>query len=108
MAWRRLPRAVRILLWIPIGLELFYLVAANAFLNLNVLPIAFAGTNQIKATLAGGWTLIPERVHVRNVRVTNLPRTFTRLWCTTTTFLVTAGVAMVFMVMVYGMGPVGL
>jgi hypothetical protein len=70
VAWRRLPRAVRILLWIPIGLELFYLVAANAFLNLNVLPLAFAGTNQIKGTLAGGWTIIPERVHVRNVRIT--------------------------------------
>jgi hypothetical protein len=61
---------VRVLLWVPIGLELFYLFAANAFLNLNVLPLAFAGTNQIKATVGGGWTIIPERVHVRNVRVT--------------------------------------
>jgi hypothetical protein len=68
--WRRLPRGLRIALWVPIGLELFYLVAANAFLNFNVLPLAFAGTNQIKATIAGGWTIIPERVHVRNVRVT--------------------------------------
>jgi hypothetical protein len=67
--WRRLPRALRIALWVPIGLELFYLVAANAFLNFNLLPLAFAGTNQIKATVAGGWTIIPERVHVRNVRV---------------------------------------
>ena len=64
-----MPRALRIALWVPIGLELFYLVAANAFLNFNVLSLAFAGTNQIKATVGGGWTIIPERVHVRNVRV---------------------------------------
>jgi len=37
---------------------------------------------------------------VRTVRVTNLPLTLTRLWVTTVTFLVTAGTATVFMVMV--------
>ncbi|MEP7052260.1 MAG: hypothetical protein ABJB12_17980 [Pseudomonadota bacterium] len=67
---RRWPLALRILLWSLAGLELLYLVAANLFLNLNVLPLAFKSTNQVKATVRGGWTVIPGRVHVRGVRVT--------------------------------------
>ncbi|HEY4157822.1 MAG TPA: hypothetical protein VGM29_06980, partial [Polyangiaceae bacterium] len=63
-------RALRGILWLLAGLELFYVVAANLFLNLNMLPLAFAGTNQIKATVGGGWSLIPGHAHVRRVRVT--------------------------------------
>jgi hypothetical protein len=72
-AWRsgrRWPLAVRIVCWTLFGLEFVYLVGANVFLNCNLLPLAFAGTNQVKATIRGGWTLIPERVHVRSVRIT--------------------------------------
>ncbi len=54
----------------PIAVELAYVIAANVFLNCNILPIAFAGTSQVKATVRGGWTIIPGRVHVRQVRVT--------------------------------------
>ncbi|HEY3668576.1 MAG TPA: hypothetical protein VGL19_21400, partial [Polyangiaceae bacterium] len=68
--WRRLPLALRVLVWAAVGLELSYLVLANVFLNCNLLSLAFAGTNQVRATIAGGWTVIPERVHVRQVRVT--------------------------------------
>ena len=53
-----------------LGLWFLYLIGANAFLNFNVLPLAFASTNQVKATIAGGWTVIPGRVHVRRARVT--------------------------------------
>lgn len=56
--------------WIAGGVELLYLIAANLFLNLNGLSLAFAGTNQVKATVAGGYSVIPGRVQVRNVRVT--------------------------------------
>ncbi len=67
--WRRLPKAARILVLVPAVVELAYLILANAFLNFNILPIAFAGTNQVRATVQGGWTIIPQRVHVRQVRV---------------------------------------
>lgn len=50
------------------GLEFVYLVGANAFLNLGGLPLAFSSTNQVKATISGGWSVLPGRVHVRNPR----------------------------------------
>ncbi len=53
-----------------VGLELFYVAGAAVFLNFNLLPLAFAGTNQVLATVGSGWSVIPGRVHVRNVRVT--------------------------------------
>ncbi|HEY4104884.1 MAG TPA: hypothetical protein VGM44_13385 [Polyangiaceae bacterium] len=59
-----------IALWTLAGLELLYLIAANLFLNLNLLPLAFASTNQIKATVASGWTIVPGHVHANRVRVT--------------------------------------
>jgi hypothetical protein len=61
-------RALKILGWVLAGLELLYLVGANVFLNCNLLPIAFNGTSQVRATVASGWSLIPERVHVHHVR----------------------------------------
>jgi hypothetical protein len=61
---------LRALCWSLGALELLYLVAANLFLNLNLLPLAFAGTNQIKATIGSGWSIIPGHAHVRQVRVT--------------------------------------
>ncbi len=67
---RRWPLALRVLLYVLAGLELVYLVGANLFLNCNILPLAFASTNQVKATIRGGWSVIPGRVHVRNARVT--------------------------------------
>lgn len=70
---RRLPlalRGLRFLCCALLGLWLLYLIGANAFLNFNVLPFAFASTNQVKATIAGGWSVIPGRVHVRRARVT--------------------------------------
>jgi hypothetical protein len=63
-------RALKVLAWAFAGLELLYLIGANVFLNCNVLPMAFTGTNQVKTTIAGGWSIIPERVHVRKVRFT--------------------------------------
>ena len=63
-------RALRIAGYVVVGVELLYLVAANSFLNLKLLPLAFSNTNQIKASVASGWTLIPGRVHARHVRVT--------------------------------------
>jgi len=53
-----------------LGIELVYVLAATIFLNFNLLPLAFASTNQIKATVASGWSLLPGRVHARRVRVT--------------------------------------
>lgn len=51
------------------GVELLYLVAANLFLNLGVLPMVFESTSQVKATIASGWSVWPGRVHVRNARL---------------------------------------
>lgn len=50
------------------GLELCYLVGANLFLNLGLLPLAFESTSQVKASISGGWSVLPGRVHVRNAR----------------------------------------
>ena len=50
------------------GLELVYLVGANAFLNFGGLKLAFSSTNQVNATISGGWSVLPGRVHVRNPR----------------------------------------
>ena len=61
---------LRVVAFALLGFELLYLIGANAFLNLNVLPLAFKGTDQVKATLRGGWSVIPGRVHVRDARVT--------------------------------------
>jgi hypothetical protein len=63
-------RALKAVGWLLAGLELVYLIGANVFLNCNLLPLAFTGTNQVKATVASGWSIIPERVHVRKVRFT--------------------------------------
>ncbi len=69
-AGRGLVRALKILGWVLVALELVYLVGVNLFLNCNLLPIAFNGTSQVRATVESGWSIIPERVHVRKVRVT--------------------------------------
>ncbi|HYQ02691.1 MAG TPA: hypothetical protein VER96_28660 [Polyangiaceae bacterium] len=50
------------------GVELIYLIGANLFLNLGWLPLAFSGTNDVNATISGGWSVIPGRVHVRDLR----------------------------------------
>src|SRR5664280_2135694 len=60
--------------------------------------IVWLGLNVPVAPATAGLTMTV--LVVRNERVTNLPLTFTRLWLTTLIFLVTAGTAMVFMVMV--------
>ena len=60
--------------------------------------IVWTGLNVPVAPGAAGVTMTV--LVVRNERVTNLPLTLTRLWLMTATFLVTAGTAMVFMVMV--------
>ena len=57
------------MLWAAVGLESAYLMCANLFLNLNLLPFAFDSTNQVKASISGGWSVLPGRVHVRNARV---------------------------------------
>lgn len=67
--WRRF-RALRIVLYALLGFEAFYLVGSAIFLNFNLLPLAFASTNQIKCTVASGWSIFPGRVHVRKVRLT--------------------------------------
>ncbi len=64
----RLPRWLKIVLWTFAGLELVYLVGANLFLNLGLLPLAFDSTNQVKASVSSGWSVLPGRVHVRNAR----------------------------------------
>ena len=56
--------------WSLLGCELAYLIAANVFLNFNGLHWVFAGTNQVQAGIASGWSIIPGRVHVRGARVT--------------------------------------
>ena len=50
------------------GLELIYLIGANLFLNLGWLPLTFSGTDQVKATISGGWSILPGHVHLRNLR----------------------------------------
>jgi hypothetical protein len=64
---------VRIALWlaaIGLGIEVLYLVAANCFLNLDLLPLAFSGTNAVKGELGSGWTVVPGRVHLEDLRIT--------------------------------------
>ena len=56
------------MLWSFSGLELVYLLGANAFLNLGLLPLAFDSTDQVRVTIARGWSVLPGRVHVSNVR----------------------------------------
>lgn len=51
-----------------VGLELIYLVGANLFLNMGWLPHAFESTNDVKATISGGWSIVPGYAHVRNLR----------------------------------------
>jgi len=51
-----------------VGVEGVYLVGANLFLNLGGLSLAFESTNQVKATISGGWSVLPGHVHVRNAR----------------------------------------
>ena len=65
---RRLPRWLRIVLWSLAGLELVYLLGANVFLNFGLLPLVFDSTDQVRTTISGGWSVLPGRVHVRNVR----------------------------------------
>jgi hypothetical protein len=65
--WRR---ALRVAAWVLVGLELVYVIAVSLFLNFNGLSLAFASTNQVNAKVGSGWSIIPGRVHVRNVRVT--------------------------------------
>jgi hypothetical protein len=55
-------------LWTLAGLELVYLVGANLFLNLGLLPLAFESTSQVKASISQGWSVLPGRVHFRNAR----------------------------------------
>ena len=50
------------------ALELVYLLAANLFLNLGLLPLAFDSTNQVKASVSSGWSVLPGHVHFRNAR----------------------------------------
>ena len=61
---------LKVVAWLLVGLELIYLIGANVFLNFGVLPLAFAGTNQELATVGGGFSIIPGRVHARKVRFT--------------------------------------
>lgn len=53
-----------------LGLWALYLIGANAFLNFNLLPLAFESTNQVQATVRRGWSVFPGRLHVRDVRLT--------------------------------------
>jgi hypothetical protein len=66
----RFPRWLRIVLWTLAGFELLYLVGANLFLNVGLLPLAFNSTNQVRASISSGWSVLPGRVHVRNARFT--------------------------------------
>jgi hypothetical protein len=65
-----LRQLLKLVLLLLVGLELLYVIAANVFLNFKLLPLAFKSTNQVQATVSGGWTIIPARVHVRDVRFT--------------------------------------
>ncbi|MET0795266.1 MAG: hypothetical protein ABW061_27350 [Polyangiaceae bacterium] len=65
--WLRILRALALAF---VGVWAVYLVGANLFLNFNGLALAFTSTNQVKATIASGWSVIPGRVHVRSARVT--------------------------------------
>ncbi|MES1179410.1 MAG: hypothetical protein ABUL62_34155 [Myxococcales bacterium] len=65
--WFRVLRGVSVAV---LGLWLLYLIGANAFLNFNLLPLAFESTNQVNASIRGGWSVIPGRVHVKGARVT--------------------------------------
>ena len=58
------------MLWTLAGFQLLYLVGANSFLNLGLLPLAFNSTNQVRVTISSGWSVLPGRVHVRNARFT--------------------------------------
>jgi len=69
-ALRRLRQLLKLVVFLLLGVELLYVIAANVFLNFKLLPLAFKSTNQVQATVSGGWTIIPERVHARNVRFT--------------------------------------
>lgn len=66
----------RVFVWLrriafaALALELLYVLAAAWFLNFDGLALAFAGTNQVNAKVGSGWSVIPGRAHVRNVRVT--------------------------------------
>jgi hypothetical protein len=53
-----------------LGLWVLYLVGANVFLNFNLLSLAFESTNQVHATVRSGWSVLPGRLHVRDVRLT--------------------------------------
>ncbi|HEX7672310.1 MAG TPA: hypothetical protein VF395_22095, partial [Polyangiaceae bacterium] len=53
-----------------LGVEVLYLALANCFLNFGLLPKAFEGTNSVKGELGSGWTILPGRVHIRNLRIT--------------------------------------
>ena len=65
---RRFPRWLRGVLWSLAALEFVYLLAANLFLNLGLLPLAFDSTNQVKASVSSGWSVVPGHVHFRNAR----------------------------------------
>ena len=56
------------MLWSLAGLEFVYLLGANVFLNFGLLPLVFDSTDQVRTTISGGWSVLPGRVHVRNVR----------------------------------------
>jgi hypothetical protein len=66
----RFPRWLVFVLWTLAGFEGVYLVGANLFLNLGLLPLVFDSTNQVRASISGGWSVLPGRVHVRNARLT--------------------------------------
>ncbi|MEO6600746.1 MAG: hypothetical protein ABIQ16_12785 [Polyangiaceae bacterium] len=63
-------RVLRVIVLALAGIWFVYLVGANVFLNMNGLALAFTSTNQVNATIRGGWTVVPGRVHVTGARVT--------------------------------------
>jgi hypothetical protein len=52
-----------------IGLEVFYIVAANLLLEFGGIQALFGSTDTVKVDFMRGWSVIPGRVHVQNVKV---------------------------------------
>ena len=66
---RPLARALRWFVAVLLGLEFFYVVAANLLLELGGVQALLSSTQAVKVDFARAWTVWPGTIHARKVKV---------------------------------------
>ncbi len=66
---RPLPRILRWIFGLLIGLEVVYVVAANLLLEFGGVQALFGSTESVQVDFSRAWSVLPGRIHVQNVKV---------------------------------------